>query len=114
MFGTSQAAVGTTSHELHRVRRAGLNPFFSKRSVVRLEPVLHANVNRLCDRLRDFAGTGQAVNLSDAFTCLSADVIGSYAFGRSYAFLDTPDFYPGWRKLMMVCRITTYIIHNAD
>lgn len=99
---TSQAAVGTTDHDLHRLRRSALNPFFSKRSVARLEPVIQANVDRLCQRLADSSGTGQPVNLSDAFTCLAADVIGSYAFGQSYGFLETPDFHPGWRRLMTV------------
>ena len=102
MFGTTDAAVGTVSHELHRLRRAALNPFFSKRSVARLEPVIQANVDKLCQRLQAFAGTAQPVNLRDAFTALSADVIGSFAFGRSYGFLDVPDFNPGWHKLMIV------------
>ncbi|KAF2144118.1 uncharacterized protein K452DRAFT_267281 [Aplosporella prunicola CBS 121167] len=101
MFGTTDAAVGTVSHELHRLRRAALNPFFSKRSVTRLEPVIQANVDKLCQRLQAFTGTAQPVNLRDAFTALSADVIGSFAFGRSYGFLDVPDFNPGWHKLMI-------------
>ncbi|KAK5292441.1 putative P450 monooxygenase [Cryomyces antarcticus] len=101
MFGTSLAAVGTTGHELHKLRRSALNPFFSKRSVTQLEPVIQENIDRLCTKLRGFAGTSTSVNLVDVFTCLSADVIGSYAFGQSYGFLEAPKFYPGWHKLMM-------------
>ncbi|OJD36070.1 cytochrome p450 [Diplodia corticola] len=101
MFGTTQAAVGTASHELHRLRRAALNPFFSRRSVVRLEPVIQANVDKLRARLHGFAATGQHVNLTDAFTALSADVIGAFAFGKPYGFLDADDFNPGWHKLML-------------
>lgn len=102
MFGTPRAAVGTTSHELHRLRRGALNPFFSKRSVTQLEPAIRANVELLLSRLQDFAGSQQPINLMDAFTCLSADIIGSYAFGQSYEFLHSPDFCPGWHKLMVV------------
>ncbi|EKG10950.1 Cytochrome P450 [Macrophomina phaseolina MS6] len=101
MFGTTKAAVGTTSHALHRVRRAALNPFFSRRSVARLEPVIQANVNKLRKRLEGFADKGKPVNLTDALTALSADVIGDFAFGRSYGFLDAEDFNPGWHKLML-------------
>ncbi|GME40911.1 Cytochrome P450 [Neofusicoccum parvum] len=101
MFGTTQAAVGTASHELHRLRRQALNPFFSRRSVAQLEPVIQANVDKLRARLEGFADTGVPVNVTDAFTALSADVIGSFAFGRSYGFLDAEDFNPGWHKLMV-------------
>ncbi|KAL1639847.1 hypothetical protein SLS58_007591 [Diplodia intermedia] len=101
MFGTTQAAVGTASHELHRLRRAALNPFFSRRSVVRLEPVIQANVDKLRSRLEGFANAGDHVNLTDAFTALSADVIGDFAFGKRYGFLDAEDFNPGWHKLML-------------
>lgn len=101
MFGTSQAAVGTAGHELHRMRRGALNPFFSKRSVVHLEPVIWKNVEKLLSRIRESTGFGTPVNLSDAFACLSADVIGSYAFGKSYGLLDHRQFNPGWRRFMM-------------
>lgn len=87
---------------MHRLRRAALNPYFSKTSVGRLEETIQSNVDLLQSRLRVILGTGRPVNLSDAFTCLSADVIGSYAFGKSYGFLESPDFMPGWRALMMV------------
>jgi cytochrome P450 len=102
MFGTTNAAVGTIDHDLHRIRRSALNPFFSKQAVMKLEPVIQANVNRLRDKLADSASTGTPVNMSDAFTCFSADVIGAYAFGQDYGFLDCEDFCPRWRRLMMV------------
>ncbi|KAF4544715.1 Cytochrome p450 [Lasiodiplodia theobromae] len=101
MFGTTQAAVGTASHELHRVRRAALNPFFSRRSVVRLEPVIQLHIDKLRARLERSADSGEPVNLTDAFTALSADVIGDFAFGKRYGFLDAEDFNPGWHKLML-------------
>ena len=105
MFGTTNAAVSTTDHDVHRMRRSALNPFFSKQAVVKLEPAIQANIYRLRDRLADFAGTGTPVNMSDAFTCLSADVIGAYAFGEEYGLLDCEDFCPTWRRLMMVRKI---------
>jgi cytochrome P450 len=109
VVSTKTAAVGTVDHDLHRIRRAALNPYFSKASVTRLESTLQANVDCLCARLNRCAATGTLVNLSDAFTCLSADVIGSYTFGRSYGFLQHPDFMPRWRSLMMVSSDTASI-----
>ncbi|KAF2419032.1 cytochrome P450 monooxygenase [Tothia fuscella] len=110
MFGTTTAAVGTIDHDLHRMRRAALNPYFSQASVGRLESTILSNVETLIARLRSFAGTGKAVNLSDAFTCLSADVIGSYAFGKSYGFLQHEDFMPRWRILMMDLSRSTHLM----
>jgi cytochrome P450 len=99
---TTQAIVGTTHHDLHHLRKQALAPYFSKSSVSRLEPLIQQKVERLCARLQEFQGTGRPVNLSDAFTCFSADVIGSYVFGTEYGFLDSPEFNPGWRVLMTV------------
>jgi cytochrome P450 len=93
----------TIDHDLHRQRRAALNPYFSTKSVARLEPTIQSEVNTLYQKLRDFSGSGKPVNLADAFTCLSADVIGAYAFGQQYRFLDRPNFAPEWRALMVVC-----------
>ena len=102
MFGTSLAAVGTTSHELHRVRRSALNSFFSKRSISRLEPTIQRVVDHACTLVERSGSTGCAVNLRNFFAAFSADVIGKVAFGSTYGFLDRPDFDPGWQRLMIV------------
>ena len=112
MFGTTLATVGTTGHELHRLRRSALNPLFSKRSIMRLEPVIQENIDRLLRRLREFKDTQEPVNLVDAFTCLSADIIGSLAFGRSYGFLEMSDFNPRWHEFMMVCFRVPYTMNS--
>jgi len=95
--------VGTTDHNLHHARKHALSPFFSKAAVSQLEPLIQEKVDQICHRLTEFRSSGCAVNLSDAFTCFSADVIGSYVFGTDYGFLKSADFNPGWRKLMTVC-----------
>jgi cytochrome P450 len=102
------AAVGTVDHDLHRLRRSALNPFFSKKSVTKLEPIIQAQVEKLCLRLKQ--GRGQIINLSDALTCLSADVISDCAFGETYGLLDSPDFSPEWRKLMMELSLGTHLM----
>lgn len=102
MFGTSLAAVGTTSHELHRLRRSALNSFFSKRSISKLEPTIQHVVDHACTLVERTASTGCAVNLRNFFAAFSADVVGEVAFGSTYGFLDRPNFDPGWQRLMMV------------
>ena len=108
MFGTSMAAVGTVDHDVHRLRRAALNPFFSKKSIADLEPVIQAQVDKLCSRLGECKG--QVVNLSDALACLSGDVISDCAFGETYGLLDGPDFAPEWRSFMMDLSLGTHLM----
>jgi cytochrome P450 len=110
MFGTTMASVGTVDHDIHRQRRAALNPFFSKKSVTELEPIIRAQVIKLCGKLALFKDSGQPINLSDAFACLSADVISDCAFGKTYGLLDSEDFAPEWRKFMMDLSLGTHLM----
>lgn len=88
---------------MHRVRRAALNPFFSKQSVGHLENIIQLSIDRLYFRLGCFVDSGLPVNLSDAFTAVSGDVISSYTFGKSYNLVEQDEFAPEWRTLMLVC-----------
>lgn len=87
---------------MHRIRRAALNPFFSKQSVGRLEDIIQLSIDRLYFRLGCSADSGLPVNLSDAFTAVSGDVISSYTFGESYNLVEQDEFAPEWRTLMLV------------
>lgn len=100
-FGPTVAAFSTESHELHRARAGTLAPFFSKASVYQLEPVVQSVVNQLVARLRTLRGSGGNVNMIDAFSSLTTDVISQYAFARPFGFLQSPDFSPHWHQLMM-------------
>ena len=100
-FGPTVAAFGTESHELHRARAATLAPFFSKASVYQLEPIVQSVVDQLVVRLRALEGTGSNVNMIDAFSCLTTDVISQYAFARPFGFMNDPEFSPHWHRVMM-------------
>ncbi|KAF2446804.1 putative P450 monooxygenase [Karstenula rhodostoma CBS 690.94] len=110
MFGTTTAAVGTTGHELHRIRRGALNGFFSKRTVANLTPTIQELVDHGCELLRRRGGANCVLNLRDFFAAFSADVIGLVAFGSNYGLLDREDFEPAWQKLMMDLSSGTHIM----
>ncbi|TLD39236.1 MutS 4 [Venturia nashicola] len=110
MFGTKTAAVGTTDHDMHRLRRAALNPFFSKQSVGHLEDTIQLSIDRLHFRLGSFADSKLPVNLSDAFTAVSGDVISSYTFGKSYNLVEQDGFAPEWRMLMLELSRNTHLM----
>jgi cytochrome P450 len=87
---------GMADADLHRQRRAALNPFFSKRGIVRLEPRITSKVQKLCDRLAEHMAKGKIVDLKCAYMALTMDVITEYCYGTSYDYLHDPNFKPNW------------------
>jgi hypothetical protein len=96
MFGNSSSHFSSVPYHLHRMRRAPLNPFFSKKAVAQLEPTITSAVEKLCARLEGFRQTKEPVNLRFAFAGLTMDVVTEYAFANCYNCLDEPDFAPQW------------------
>ncbi|POS78532.1 cytochrome P450 [Diaporthe helianthi] len=75
--------VGTTpSVDVHRKRREALSPFFSKRNVVSLEPMITEKVQQLCQLLSKHASEQTPVNLSDVFFAFSNDVVNNFLFSH--------------------------------
>ncbi|KAI4108775.1 MAG: hypothetical protein LQ345_007090, partial [Seirophora villosa] len=100
----------TASHDLHRIRRNALNQFFSKKQVLRLEPVIQEHVAKLCNKLEEYKNTGKPANMNHAYSALTGDVVAIFCFARSYKVLDQPDFAPDWFvSLSFFCplRLTT-------
>lgn len=60
--------VGTTArHDLHKVRREALAPFFSKRNVITLEPLIAGKVKQMVEAIAKHAKDKTPANLSDIF-----------------------------------------------
>lgn len=94
MFGQRDvSAFDTLDHDKHRQRREPWNPYFSKQSVSRLQPLLiQAVVNKLCMRLAEYQAAGKPINMGHAFSCVTTDVISEYSFPQGYNLLDKPEF----------------------
>ena len=73
-FGTTDSIFATIDHDMHRMRRAPLNRFFSTASVRRLQPVIDERAQQLVERLRN------AKHTSNDFFCAN-DVFAAYANG---------------------------------
>lgn len=111
-FQLYTAAFGTVGHELHRQRRAALNPFFSKQSVSRLEPTIQEIVDKLRGRLEQLRGSSRPINLFAMYASLSGDVIFNFCFGQSRGLLDGEDFSPGWQEVWKAGeKMTTFNSH---
>jgi cytochrome P450 len=95
-FDMEHTTFSTNDHKHHRLRRSALNPFFSKRMIDRLAPVIQGVVNKLSRRLEGLKETGQPVEMRVAYSALTIDVITMYSFDESWDHLDVPDFKKDW------------------
>ncbi|KAL8814807.1 MAG: hypothetical protein Q9223_005998 [Gallowayella weberi] len=93
-FDNTDSAFGTIPHELHRIRRRAFNNFFSKQKIVSLEPMIQSIVDKLCERLESYSGTGKEVPIRHAYECLTNDVVMEYALGRGDNNVEHVDFNP--------------------
>ncbi|CAL5868081.1 uncharacterized protein PFLUO_LOCUS2304 [Penicillium psychrofluorescens] len=91
-FGPYPATIGTQSHDLHRVRRNALNPFFSKKSVTDLVPVMWRPIEILRERLHHVAQTGGMLNMKYIYAAVTLDIINAYCFAREPVNVRQPDF----------------------
>ncbi|KAJ9197384.1 hypothetical protein DTO164E3_5817 [Paecilomyces variotii] len=112
-FGTPDAAIGTVEHHVHRMRRAALNPFFSKAGVYRLESVVQEKVDLMLDKLREFRESGKLIPLNAMFAAFTNDVVMEYAFARCDNRLEHPDFDALFHEMMLsfsvLCHWTKYM-----
>lgn len=86
-FASPEAAISTASHGLHRSRKALLQRFFSKQSVLKLEPYIWTKVEQMTDILRQAHTDGTVIDGLGTFGGLTADIITYYAFGESFETL---------------------------
>ncbi|RAK75874.1 cytochrome P450 [Aspergillus fijiensis CBS 313.89] len=91
-LASPHAALATVDHDLHRSRRNQLNPFFSKKSVGALMPVIYEKVDLLCEHRTMAAKEMTVINLSDAFVALTGDIITHYLYGQDTGCLASKHF----------------------
>ncbi|GAM33997.1 hypothetical protein TCE0_013f01297 [Talaromyces pinophilus] len=100
--GAPTSTFATVSHDHHRLRRSGLNPFFSKNAISNNASALISDkVERLCQRLLEACKAGEVVRLDAAYMALTMDIITHYAFGESYNYLAEPDFKLEWKDTVI-------------
>lgn len=109
-FGLPQSMFGTNDHDLHRIRRAAVSPFFSKGAVRKLQPIIDERLDALLVRFREFQASSAPMPLDYAFSACTnglnlphsnrqplteiTDIAQEYAFARSDHRVDQHDFEP--------------------
>ena len=100
LYGAEQGTLVTLDHDLHRVRRSALNPFFSKANVRKLEPIIQRRAQRVLFRMGNLENTGQLLNIFYLFSAFTSDVIVEYAFGESHNYLEREDLNEDFYHMM--------------
>ncbi|KAF3404731.1 Trichodiene oxygenase [Talaromyces pinophilus] len=105
------SAICSTDHNVHRRRRAPLNPFFSKATVAKRQNLINSQIIKLIDRIRD---TDQSrLNIGAALSALTRDIATEYILARNYHDLDKEDFSEGMTDVLQssgaMWRITKHV-----
>ncbi|KAK3934316.1 cytochrome p450 [Diplogelasinospora grovesii] len=93
----------TTDHDLHRRRRKPLEPFFSRKGITSLQPMLAEVALHLESRFRDLEGKNKVIRLDHAFSAFSGDIIGRICLDsgdNGDRFLNDPAFAPDWYDII--------------
>jgi len=101
LAGADDSSFSTVPHDLHRLRRSALSPFFSSRSVSLLEQTLRSKIEKLSSRLATALETQEIIRLDVAFMALTMDIICTYSFAADMNYLDEPDFKLDWKQTII-------------
>ncbi|EAA35684.2 cytochrome P450 [Neurospora crassa] len=93
-FGADESIVATNDHDLHKLRRSAVGPFFSTQNTRALQPVIEERVDALLARLREHGKTKKDIplNMMYAYSATSYDIISEYCFAKSEHAVEDPDF----------------------
>ncbi|EED16388.1 cytochrome P450, putative [Talaromyces stipitatus ATCC 10500] len=84
-FGANTATSSTVSSHLHYIRRAPLDPMFSKRSITKFEPIVHEMLEKLSKGIAAYKDSGRILAFNDAFNSLREIFHAAYEAVRKFA-----------------------------
>jgi cytochrome P450 len=90
-FSVPTSVAATEEHDLHRQRRSYMSPYFARRSIVSMEPLIHERITAMLKRLDQARESDTLISLDKAFSAMTADIIASHFFGYHYNYLNIPD-----------------------
>ncbi|RDW77525.1 hypothetical protein BP6252_05578 [Coleophoma cylindrospora] len=100
--GSPYSTFETTPHDVHRLRRAAINPFFSKKSIVAIEPIILTQISSLSSLFRGYLASGKTLDLRVAYSSLTLDIISAYCFGESWNCLKDEAKGEEWKTTLDV------------
>ncbi|KAL3434209.1 cytochrome P450 [Aspergillus tetrazonus] len=101
LFHGPGSIVMTVGHELHRLRRKPMDPFFSRMGIDRLEPLIVKEAKLLNDRLQSYSGSGRVLRLADVFSAFAVDMITQICSEDGPVMMSKPEFGKDWNQLLL-------------
>ncbi|KAK4496084.1 hypothetical protein PRZ48_012063 [Zasmidium cellare] len=78
----------TASTAAHRVRRKAFDPYFSRASIQKIEPLITSTIDKLSNQISNTKGV---VDLSFWFRCMTFEIICTFMLSQPYNLLDDPE-----------------------
>ncbi|KAL4780079.1 cytochrome P450 [Aspergillus varians] len=93
-FGNDSSVLTTAPDSLHRIRRAALNPFFSRQRILGVEGIIRQKLDILIKRVEQYRDLKAPMPIHRGYMAFSEDVIMQYCFGHDYGSLHKQDWTP--------------------
>jgi cytochrome P450 len=107
--GIGGSMIATAPHDHHRIRRAFLSEFFSRRSILNMTPMIDRYLLKLGDRLGELHDSKTVVRLDNALNAFTSDIITEYCYGKSWGFLEDKRFRSDTRGALLETANTLHI-----
>ncbi|KAL4904587.1 hypothetical protein BDW74DRAFT_168216 [Aspergillus multicolor] len=95
-IGADGALASTHNHDLHRRRRKRVDPFFSRLSISRIEPLIIEEAKLLSQQLELLRNFGCIICMQHVMSAYSGDVITRLCSERSPDMIRQPEFGKDW------------------
>ncbi|KAJ6190031.1 hypothetical protein N7519_000052 [Penicillium mononematosum] len=92
VLGAPSSTLAESDPVRHKQRKAPLEPLFSKKNILSLEPMLMEHVDHCSQRFDELFAQGKPVSMEWALKSLAMDMVSQFAFGQSLNALADPEF----------------------
>jgi cytochrome P450 len=89
-----------------------LEKLFARHSILRIEPRVMSRTEKLCARLESYRGSDEAINLTNAFSSLTTDIISSVIFEEPRDYLSDPNFNDEWYQTLKMGTLSVPLLKH--
>lgn len=97
---------------MHRQRVSAYKDLFSIKSLLAFDPIIKANVTKLCKKLDQHAESRLPINLSHEYRVLTSDTITSYIGLGPAPLLNEKDLGKSYREYGRVATETSVLVRH--